>query len=320
MERFTCPHLSALTAARSSSRRAPPFSLRERERALGSARGGGPEGAGKAAAGLGAPLPSNAAQARGRRCGRWWGRRAPTGTGGPTAGPRGKWASKRATRSGRAAPAALRRRERPGCTTTPSPQRPGTGCGSVRGRLPLGRQRPSLLTSGRGLPRGSGGQRKAAERSRVRPAGSRRAAAPAPVPAAADCRRPPRAVPALSPRYRARAAVPAPRALSPGRRCARAPARCSVGMAVALGLAERGGQSRFNVRHVGRGVLSGAGAAEERSQRPAQPAPPGPVSERAPPRRGSRGLSMRALGGVRLSARSALAVAPPSPAGAAIAA
>lgn len=93
-----------------------------------------------------------------------------------------------------------------------------------------------------------------------------------------------------------------------------------VGMAVALGLAERGGQSRFNVRHVGRGVLSGAGAAEERSQRPAQPAPPGPVSERAPPRRGSRGLSMRALGGVRLSARSALAVAPPSPAGAAIAA
>lgn len=119
-------------------------------------------------------------------------------------------------------------------------------------------------------------------------------------------------------------APPCPRrARSPRAAPCPRPARCSVGMAVALGLAERGGQSRFNVRHVGRGVLSGTGAAEERSQRPAQPrqrAPPGPVSECAPPRRGSLGPSMRSLGGVRLSARSALAVAPPFPAGAAIAA
>lgn len=206
---------------------------------------------------------------------------------------------------------------------------------SASGRLPLavggfGTTGPPVLPQERSAPSPAQLRGGRAERARLRKAspllprptrdGAPRGAAPSrrercPAPAA----RPLRALP----RSRARAPVPALRALSPGRRCARAPARCSVGMAVALGLAERGGQSRFNVRHVGRGVLSGAGAAEERSQRPAQPrqrAPPGPVSECAPPCRGSLGPSMRALGGIRLSARSALAVAPPSPAGAAIAA
>lgn len=179
-------------------------------------------------------------------------------------------------------------------------------CGDVRYRpnpvTPPERRLPS--------PAEQALRRRQRERARSNPP-------PPPIPAGLGWARSPPALPCP------RSSVPALRALPPGRRCARAPARCSVGMAVALGLAERGGQSRFNVRHVGRGVLSGAGAAEERSQRPAQPrqpAPPGPVSERAPPRRGSPGLSMRALGGVRLSARSALAVAPPSPAGAAIAA
>lgn len=86
----------------------------------------------------------------------------------------------------------------------------------------------------------------------------------------------------------ARAARPL-RSPTPRQRRARAFARCSVGMAVALGLAERGGQSRFNVRHVGRGVLSRAGAAEERNRRPSLAAPAGAAGTRlgaspAPPR------------------------------------
>lgn len=61
-----CAHLSALTAARSSSRRGPPFSFRERERALGSARGGGPEGRAGLPRGSGRrspPMPRNPAGA-----------------------------------------------------------------------------------------------------------------------------------------------------------------------------------------------------------------------------------------------------------------
>lgn len=130
------------------------------------------------------------------------------------------------SRSGRAAPAALRRRERPSGTATLSPQRPGTGCGSVRGRLPLGKQRPSLLASGRRLPRGSGGLR--AELGRVRPAGSRGAAA---APRARRRRRPPRALYELSPRS-PRAPVPAlpcpRRALSPPGGAVPAPLRDAV--------------------------------------------------------------------------------------------